>query len=327
MKKAINIILFILAMAIIAVGFGWRVSMHSVPVQVKVEALPEEGLIIIGPSDQAFNEEVAHLLKGMPDELREYIETARPFCVILKNGTNQRVIASSFRWQIKNGDGSLSVKTQSYAAPGSLMGMGEATADAQANTWYSVAPHSSHFFSLDASLTNLLNTGISKHDWSSKETRQQITDFLERAKSNSKSREPSISGVTVSLDAAIFNDGTFVGPDNNRLLPRLQGQINARRDLYQMVADKLNNRESPDSIFKQIESLTKKPGVRPSGALTEKDYYDFAYDQSLKIFANELLKQGKSEGTEGALTRIQRQLQNAWVGIKRKDSQDSNWAE
>ena len=97
------------------------------------------------------------------------------------------------------------------------------------------------------------------------------------------------SNVSVTLDAAVFDDGTVVGPDSLNYFGQLNAEIQAKEDLLQEALSAAQANKPLDRLFKKFEVIATDDakGNAPSGPTSPAtDYYNF-YKRE---FAKELLE-------------------------------------
>ena len=90
--------------------------------------ISERGLILVPPSDPAFEAVWLNLLRAQPNAyaLRnlpaDLLRAARPYSVFLKNSSERPLVAYQLIWEVTNSLGVTHASPSSYANPGAFMG-------------------------------------------------------------------------------------------------------------------------------------------------------------------------------------------------------------
>jgi hypothetical protein len=95
--------------------------------------------------------------------------------------------------------------------------------------------------------------------------------------------------VKVELDAVVFADGEFVGPDRGNSYPYVQGRFAARRDVYGMVMRDFEAGLFPAQTLDKLARMSKESGDQ------------IPYDRWAKRYADELTRVAKVRGPAEAL--------------------------
>lgn len=99
---------------------------------------------------------------------------------------------------------------------------------------------------------------------------------------------------SVSLDAVVFDDGRVVGPDQSGTLDQLTAQIQAEKD----VADILNQNPQSASTWESLQMLASgQTNLASSGSRLRQ----FRYGDSVRASATELLRVRAAGGVAAAL--------------------------
>jgi hypothetical protein len=98
---------------------------------------------------------------------------------------------------------------------------------------------------------------------------EDVSDYISRHRGES---------VKAELDAVVFADGEFVGPDRGNSYPYIQGRFAARHDVYAMVMRDLQAGLFPVQTMDNLARAIKESGDRTP------------YDRWVKEYAEELLR-------------------------------------
>lgn len=124
--------------------------------------------------------------------------------------------------------------------------------------------------------------------------------------------------ITVSIDGAFFDDGTFAGPDTSGFFAHVKAQIDAKRDLLNEVAIGLSNlHRSKEEVFSHVEKTAAQPDVRLDSNSTPTDFYNFYK----RFYAREILEDRNAFGDDKALAVTLQPLKKAWPKL-RKDQEE-----
>lgn len=181
--------------------------------------LSEHGIQIITPVDPSFESKALGYFKNQaPQELK-------PFSVFIENLGNKTIVAYVLTWKLSNQNGQITQSTIGYTEPGILMGDEIPKGPGFKHTT-AIEPHSVRCFNW--------NTQIMEDDPSLSASRQTRNDSPLRQRLASKLAKAT--DITVTLDGAAFDDGTFVGT-NIAFFQQLQAMVNAKVDLLREVAE------------------------------------------------------------------------------------------
>ncbi|MBI2678383.1 MAG: hypothetical protein HYX28_06350 [Candidatus Koribacter versatilis] len=231
------------------------------------EAIARHRIYIIESSDPQFDDLYHGIVKGFSNRA---LDLMRPYSVMLVNKNSRAVVAYVLIWEFVREDGSTFQKesrfvqegafldgtVRHYSGPGSRAGvLIEGSSQRLASPMFNLAESSD--------LTA----------WADSSLRQ-----LDRVESVQKELS-QLKGISVSVDGAFFEDGTFVGPDRSGFFSAFKAEFNAKQDLLtEILADV--HRGS-----KRQETLAKLKGIgEPASALSS----DSEYEKNRKAFAKEM---------------------------------------
>lgn len=244
---------------------------------VNVRDLPEYSVRLITATDPQFNGLAAANLKNIPPES---IESNKPFSVFIKNIGKRDVVAYVLKWELVEEDGSVRTHILSDGNPNLLMGS-EATrnpalmelspvvkrAGAKFCSW--IAPDEGQGL---GSITGSTLAGSSDAGFLERAARSRdkdgIRDYLQTQLRQGRS-------ITISVDGAFFDDGTFVGPNTTGYYERIESQVRAKRDLLEEIGNALNEGKKPEEVFQMLEPYRSMFQTSLGGEPTPTEVYNF----------------------------------------------------
>ena len=278
-------------------------------IKVHKKDLPEHSLTIIGPSDPYFDALLSAHLKGEPNEV---IDRLKPFSFFVENKSKQTVVAYMVQWCFTTPDGITQCYRQSLSNPRALMDGDNLSEDMMkqsgrikpgATRFFSlVAPDGSGGFSVPArpeELEQLKRGALPDRDTLFQRYSAELSKY---------------SDLTVSIDGAFFDDGTFVGPDTAGFFDETKAQISAKYDLLNEIARGLSKGKSKDEIFKDLVDTANQPEVRLNSKSAAADYYNYYKRHS----ADEILRSRNFVGDEKALAIALIPTKKPWRVLRKK---------
>lgn len=307
MKKAnILVLITVLTIAIIVVsGFTRSRSMKVASTRLDATGLPQYGLNIISPSDEAYARMVGTLLQ---DQRNTIVETIQPYSVFIKNTGNQTVVACRLKWEMRKADGTVKTETTGFVTLWRLMYQ-----DASGTGGYVIKPNSTRFFlpfnlELNQDINNNGEAVLTNANEPPTEEQAQAA-YLQRVAANLA----QYVEIKVSLDGVFFDDGTFVGPDSTNFYSKVAASRNARRDFLKELELDIKQGKPAKDIFKRVELLSREPNVKVSSSSTSAEFYNF-YKKNV---AKEILKMREKVGEAKTLEFATKSLQKGWVELKK----------
>lgn len=313
------------AVIAVAVLFGllWDTKgARAMSIKFNIKDMPEHGLTLIGPSEPSFDSLLAALMKGKPHVPAELL---RPYSVFIKNKGKKDVVAYKLRWECAKRDGTTIFKDSSTSSAWVLMNWaGPDHERAVAEAGQVVRKNSVWFYSLKAPPQPMEAT---EEDTDADGGWHAIAGAGEAAASPGRARAAeeadairllnaelqTYTAITVSLDAVVFDDGTFAGPDTSGFLGAVRAEIDARYDLLREMQMGLQGNKKADDIFAAVEAAAAQPAVDIGPESTPPDYYQYFR----KRYAEEFLGYRQSMGSERALRQALRQLDKEWTKLKK----------
>lgn len=312
MRKPILFALALSALAFVFVAIdSGRGSAHNMTVRHNVKDLSEHGLVIISPSDRLFDEEMSAFLGDAGGDLEPHLRAVRPFCIFLRNTGAQEVVAYKLKWELMDSGGQVMTKYSSTLNPAKLMG--EEVPD-NVETGREIRPGNSRFIAWEPSLMNLLHSH--KHDQGKPATQstQKRATILASLGEAIRRQTESITSVTVSIDGAFFDDGTFVGPDADDTFAEVEGYVESKLDLARLIEDRKREGKSPAAIIEQIASDFKNTDHGPGAHPTLQEFKTYF----MKSHVNELLRMRGARGEDFALEQASLPLRRGKAELRKK---------
>ncbi|MEK6282754.1 MAG: hypothetical protein AABN95_20535 [Acidobacteriota bacterium] len=281
---------------------------------------PQYGVVILNPSNPRFDSASAAMLEGKEIELNKLLVSARPFSVFVENLTDISIVGCNLEWRIEQSDGTVINRSQSYVTPGPLMGMEPIDKNMIGHTDL-INPHSIAFISLDPETKQIFDwrtrsiVPLSPLDVNSKPRIQELRLQFRRLNDHLVA---SAKRITVSIDAAIFADGSFFGPDNNGLITATKSMVDAKRDLSKSIEAELQHNKRPKDVFRRIESMART-SLLPMGhgkSLDEK--YLNSYEREMEVYIQELVRIREAKGDAAAIKYSQEPLRRLWPTLRPK---------
>jgi len=122
-----------------------------------------------------------------------------------------------------------------------------------------------------------------------------------------------IAGITVSLDGAFFDDGTFVGPDETQFFSKVKAQMDARYELYRRVQQMLFSQVPSHKILRYVTDLANVPRVPLGHNSSADEFYDFFK----RFYAQEISRIWNKSGEDSAGQYVANSLSKPWATLKR----------
>jgi hypothetical protein len=289
---------------------------RAVDVAVNVRDLPEYGVRLVSAADPSFNGLAAANLKNIsPDN----IESNKPFSVFIKNTGNRDLVAYVLKWELVVEDGSIRTHISSEGNPHLLMGAEPTKNPALIELSPVVKPAKVKFCSWIApaedqgigSMTGGTSAGSGDPEVLRRMARggknNEIRDYMQTQLRQGRS-------ITISVDGAFFDDGTFVGPNTTGFYEQIQAQIKAKHDLLEEANNAFAGGKQPDEIFKMLEPYTSLPQASYNSGSTPEDVYDFWK----KTYAEEAINMRRGGGARPVLDRMLSLYRKPWPELKRR---------
>lgn len=319
MKRIVLSAILAVSTVCVAYGFSRHVSRQENNVYINTKSDLGHGIAVIGPSDPSFDEKLAAITSG-DEDLRQLVEVAKPFSLFIKNESGRDIVGCSIKWEFMKTDGTVVPLGNSYSTPGVLMGM-KPVDPSLANKTSLVGVNSAVFLSYDPLVKQYVDVALNNPVGTAslnQKSREFMRGYVAQLRQQQEKLTQSVTNITVSIDGAVFDDGLFVGPDSNMLFTHLQALIDAQRDLSQSVDRDLKQKKKSGEILDKVEGMSKKPRAENKPEPLREDYYAQTYDESLHLYADELLRVKNSRGSDAAVQHARGLLSKPWPKLRKE---------
>jgi len=202
---------------------------------VTVSGLDRHGISLISPLDPAFDEMARPLIGSRADRVFKI----KPMLVIIRNDTIRTIVAMSLTWRVSKLVGGLVHRTNSVF-PHVICGD-----QAVSRMRPGVRPGETHVVAAGCVVEALDQLEGESDSW--------IEHFVAE-------RDRAVDGATavaIELDAAIFDDGTLVGMNQDGWLSDLFGTyIGAKQDWYRTILAGLDSGQSLDDAYAPLRAFS-----------------------------------------------------------------------
>jgi hypothetical protein len=291
-------------------GFTLSRGSHGMSFKMHIKDLPQHGLRLISPSDPSFDERLRAELKG---ESNEVVDSLKPFSVFLENKSERPVVAYLIQWCFTTKEGRNQYYRRALLNPQPLMD-GENLSQELERQSGRIEPGSAIFLSLlSTDGSGMLRAEVSPKE--AEEFRQgkrlDRTSLLQRF----TSQAAQYTEITVSIDGAFFDDGTFVGPDTSNFFNQTKAVIDAKRDLLNEIATGLSNLAmTRESLYEHLQEIANHPTDFIDSGSTPADYYNYFK----KRYASDILQTKKLHGEDKALAVAVQPRNKPWAKLNKK---------
>jgi hypothetical protein len=275
----------------------------AVPLKVGTKDIRNHGLVVVTPSDLEFAQLRSKLTgKTATDELD------LPYVFVKNMDTKRRVIAYTLKWEIPQENGRVITRTRSVCREDLLAGR-EGVVGADDLTLY---PQTARLFSLGgfADGDEIPLTGGTKAVNKNAEAVSKIVQTGVPALINEQVNNTTL--VTLSIDAALFDDGDFVGEDTTKQMERIQAQINAKRKIMKELFQRLKGGEAYSAVMKTLVERHERLSERETNPSPEPDTEEIQ-KRADKRYLDEILEMKRGFGSDELALR-----QFLWANYKDK---------
>jgi hypothetical protein len=249
--------------------------------KVEAHGIEEHGLAFITPLSQEYEQELKSKFGQDSNILKTYLGEARKVSCFIKNISKKAVVGYKVKWVMQREGGKTFTHTDDMVLTGLFMG-GEQL-DSNGENVEAILPGRSRLVSY-------------------------VPPEAPSARSMQKEK---IINVTISLEGAFFEDGSFVGKDG-RFFEQVEAEIRAKHDLLMDFKSHLSGNEI-DSFLKRIEARISDIHVQINESTTTEEFYAFMW----KIYAQEILRVMKIMGKEKAVEVTLTPLQTPWIPLNK----------
>lgn len=298
----------------LTVGFTYRRSQYSLNVQINLKDLPEEGIILVSPSDPTFDQEAASLVNGNQSEGMQFVDAAKPFCVFIKNTGTREIAGYRLKWELLKADGQVIIDWSSASAPTLLSRDNNSSRRITMAGSLPIRPGSTLFVSMESVMASFLYSSKNSQANLTEDAIKKRNSIISQLGAINQEKMLSVVGVTVTVDCVYFEDGTFVGPDTGNLFSETQGYIDAERDFALMVRQHVQEKKRSSELFDKIKNIADEPDATPNSRPTAFDYKNL----HMKNRARNLLKIRDKGGENSMIEYMQGPLNKTWAKLQKK---------
>ncbi len=271
------------------------------------------GIEIVPFSDKSFDDLITQYI-GKNEELISLVELTKPFSFFITNNSSKEVVGVSLQWKFVRSNGKIEKIPQIEANPGVLMGIkpidpqmvGKTSLiNSNAMKFYTyfndIVGHKIAFANM-----RLKNPSINYKFQFNSENNQRDISYLNFQKEKILN---DFTDISVSIDGIFFNDGTFVGVDQNFFFDSLRGEIQARKAfltaLVEAKSSGKNNTDIVDDILANTSNISLSyEELRSSNANSEQAFI-IGYKSYLKNLREELIMQRSRMSDDYIVSQIQ----------------------
>ncbi len=243
-----------------------------------------QGIELVGPNEPTFSALMSEQVskKRVADK-----EALRRSSVFVVNRSGKSIAALSVNWELLLPDG----RTVSHGT-GHKSGL---IVVSDGNLMADIPPNGSRLFSL----LDLSNDPDGRSG-----SRMGGGGGIDRASQFAQSVK-----VTISMDAVLFADGTFYGPDTNNFFGALESEIEARRDVIEEMAKVL---KGDAEALKRVELMAS--GRRNDIQAADNNSYSDVLKQTQ---ASIMMRTRKRLGDKAVLQAIEAELSHPRIHLRR----------
>jgi hypothetical protein len=283
---------------------------------MKVEGFADAGLLLVGPSDPRFNGMANAVLQGRSDPSYEIL---KPYSVILQNNSTKTLVAYAISWDCVEPDGTVTGLDKSVMQVSALLDGDRPQTDPeekgqiqQAEFAVGKRTDSENLFADNGAIEPgdfkivTVESGLESLIGTKRPALREAFDgqraFDLQLKIHGYDEDKAIS---VTLDGAFFEDGSFIGPDQSKFFDEFRAEVSARQNVMAYIVN--NASEGLDQVAAELQlmvSVDKFGFIHPLGLGASSDLSKFRKSRYAAAFLNIR----KKRGDEAALGWAKRQL-------------------
>jgi len=262
---------------------------------MQIKDLPNYGLTLLSSQDHFFEKLLTSVLGN---ETTPETDSLKPYTVILRNNSTKILVAYSLRWEYTNPDGR---RIHVDYSDGDIARLMDGSARKATTDYYKAGP------TLEPNSLVIVTPSIAlKTNSGSRERASDpnYKDVLRRL----NSRFSQARDISVTVDGAVFEDGTFVGPNATHLFEKFGAELRAEQQLTEQVVLAANQNRSMGDVVREIQASlpnsTPQLYFAPDGTLSGYDeYYRYQYASR---FASIYRNSGERSALEWAQSNLLR---------------------
>jgi len=210
------------------------------PVPIHVHGL--DGLTLLSPTEPTFDT-VATPLLGRVAELALRL---KPFLVIVSNVSQQTVVSFAKKWCVTHASGQSTTFREQVSFPHVVCGDARVCRDPAG-----LAPGA----------RRIEANGVAIHGW--KDVDPYFDQFLPQFFDQNDRLLANATDLRIELNAAIFEDGTLIGADDeSRLRETFSTAVEAKQEWYRGIIAALDAGRSVDEAFEPLERFLNEWNAR-----------------------------------------------------------------
>lgn len=312
MKVVILIIILSIITASATIGFTYNKKGRETVKPILVsKGIPEHGLTFIEPTDVYYQQIMEKSPRNRTDN---DFEALKPISVLLKNNSQETLIAFQLKWEIEDINGQVTTITNGYTNSRRLFDI-----DDKSKTKSVLEPNEVMLCSaidvspidqpVNAQGSNITFTPVLRSN--NEEPQQESFGKSRVATTDLLTRLSEARKITVFIDGALFMSGKFVGADSSNFYGYLNSLIESKKDLIKKLKD-MQYGANPNKLQETLEEEIKVPQVNLGPNSTLEDFYRF----NRKRFAQRLLMLGRNAGYDAVRKELE-MSNNRWVSLRK----------
>jgi hypothetical protein len=215
------------------------VQIKQMPISVTVDGPKIEGLELMSPAAPEFDAAARSLFTGNSNELLKL----KPFLTILSNRCERTLVAYALKWEVAL-HAERRITTSQHKYP-------DAVVPGAPRRGNEIRPGEQKIVAMSIEL----DCGR----WGGEATQEfYLSQFI-----NWFTQYNDANALEISIDAAIFDDGEFIGPNKSDLVLDFKSYVDAKQDYYRMILQGLDSGMSFDEAFAPVEAVVKANAVNP----------------------------------------------------------------
>lgn len=339
-SKGLTLIVVLLLVAMIAAGFIWAQEVNRAKVFAVEPAYPKNmknllvrndlekyGIEVIASTDASFNSDLKQYI-GRDDSLVSLVESARPFTIFIKNNSLKEIVGVSLRWTFSGLNGENFEIPQNEANPGRLMGLKPLDPTMVGKTSL-INNKAMKFFTYFNDIVGN-NVAFANMRFKNPSINYPYNFYSQNSQSdiyNLNSQKESIlsryNDFSVSVDGIVFDDGTFIGADQNFFFDMLRGDMQARKDILKDLADaKLSGKKDTnilDDILSATSNISVNLAAQRSADVKRDQVFDSSYKTYLKNLRNELVMKRSMMSDDNVVKQLQYFRLSNFIALRKID--------
>lgn len=289
--------------------------------------LQNYGVEIIPSTGENFDSELKQYI-GSTGSLISLVDAAKPFAFFIKNNSRKEVVGISLRWKFTDSNGRSVEIPQSEANPGVLMGIKLLDPQMAGKTSLINSGEMKFFTYFNDLIGHKIAFANMRFKNPSINYRYQIdfedtTSDISNLTSQKEDFLSSYTDFSMSIDGIVFNDGTFIGADENFFFDTLNGDIQARKDILTALTEAKSAGKKDAAILEDIlaktSNISVNLGVLRTGNATREQMFDFSYKNYLKNLGSELIKKRASLSDDYIIRQLQIARLSDFVTLRKVD--------